>query len=461
MPRSSLTSVNIDVSEQPEVVQPVDSKTPFRILIAGDLSAGASRVRKPIGVDRDNFDQVLSLFSPEARLSFGGTETAVRFQELDDFHPDRLFESLPPFRALRDLRERLSDRATFRAAAAQMAAPEAAAEPGPPLPKSGADLLSQMMGESPAPVKRAPQNDWDRMLHEIVAPYAEPKPDQRQPEYIAQTDAAVAGEMRALLHHPQFQALEAAWRGIYFLVRRLETGESLKVYVLDLPFAELASVEGLALLRSVAVEETVRTPGGQPWAVIAGLYEFAEKDEQVLTQIAAIAREARAPFVAGLAPEIVGLHRAFDLLRSSADARWIGLALPRFLLRLPYGEKTDSTERFAFEEMPGKPRHETYLWGNPALACALLLGEAFSRSGWDMRPGELTEITGLPAHVYKQNGEAELKPCAEVLLTEDAATTLLDQGFMPLASIKGSDRVKLVRFQSIASPAASLAGQWD
>ena len=95
------------------------------------------------------------------------------------------------------------------------------------------------------------------------------------------------------------------------------------------------------------------------------------------------------------------------------------------------------------------------------LVSACLLGEAFTRSGWNMRPGEVSEITGLPAHVYKKDGEPELKPCAEVLLTEDAVGILQDAGLMPLISIKGSDRVKLARFQSIAEPATALAGRWS
>src|SRR6185369_10696905 len=103
---------------------------------------------------------------------------------------------------------------------------------------------------------------------------------------------------------------------------------------------------------------------------------------------------------------------AFPTFRSTTDARWVGLAMPRFLLRLPYGAKTDATERFAFEEMPDPPVHQLYLWGNPAIVCTLLLGEAFSRSGWDMRPGEVSQVDGLPAHVYKKDGEPELKPCA-------------------------------------------------
>jgi len=201
--------------------------------------------------------------------------------------------------------------------------------------------------------------------------------------------------------------------------------------------------------------------GDDEWGLLTGLYYFGPEDEDALKEISFVARIAGAPFISGLAPDVVGLTQAFDELRRSAYARWIGLAMPRFLLRLPYGKNASETESFVFEELSKEPEHERYLWGHPAIACAYLLGEAFTRFGWQLRPGSVQEIDGLPAHTYRKDGEAQLKPCAEVLLTEDAAETLLDRGFMPLASIKGADRVRLVRFQSVAEPPAALAGRWN
>ncbi len=461
MPRAHpLASVEIDVGEEPQELARPEPETPFRILVAGNFSGGAGRNRKALAIDRDNFDHVLARLAPALPLPFGAAALPVSFRELDDFHPDRLFARLPPFQALRALRERLADRATFPAAAAELQ--PRPADPDPKLAKlSGAELLSRMMGEEAQPAAAPPDADWDRMLRALVAPYVEPKADPRQAEWIAQVDAAISGIMCSILHQGDYQALEAAWRGLYFLTRRLETGEDLKVYLLDLPQAELAGAAGLAALRRVAVEEASGTPGGAPWAVIAGLYCFGPEDEPALTQIAAIARDAGAPFVAGLAPEVVGQARVFDLLRRSRRARWVGLALPRFLLRLPYGNKTDAIDAFAFEEMPAAPEHEQYLWGNPAIACAYLLGQAFTEYGWSFRPGAVRDIEGLPAHIYQRDGESEMKPCAEVLLTEDAAEVLLERGFMPLVSIKGTDCARLVRFQSIAEPAAPLAGRWE
>ena len=448
MPRSTLASVHIDVGEDPRGLPRQEPDAPFRILVSGNFSGGASRIRRPVLIDRDSFEDVMAMYGPEVRLEFAKAPIPIRFRELDDFHPDRLFERLPPFRALRDLRKQLEEGIILSPQ------PESAN-------LSGADLLSAMMGEAPTSASPArARSNWDAMLHELVAPYAEPKPDPRQPAMIAQTDKAITGEMRGVLHHRAFQDLEAAWRGLFFLIRRLETNEDLKVYVWDMPEAELTSPEGLAALRRVAVEETVSTPGADPWSVIAGLYYFGTGQEPALAQIAAIARAAGAPFLAGVAPDIVGLKRVFETLRRSPEARWVGLAMPRFLLRLPYGEKTDSTERFAFEEMPDPPEHERYLWGHPAIACAYLLGEAFTRYGWRMRPGQVNQIDGLPAHVYKSDGESELKPCAEVLLTEGSVEILLEQGLMPLISMKGKDCVRLGRFQSIAEPLAPLGGRW-
>jgi len=286
-----------------------------------------------------------------------------------------------------------------------------------------------------------------------VAPYAQPRPDPRQPELIAQADAAITGVMRAVLHHPLFQSLESNWRALEFLVRRLETGEDLKLAILDMPHAEAVAEAGLAHLR--------RALAGEARAVVAALYYFSPADEPALLRLAALARSGRAPLVGGLAPDVVGLTGVFSELRRSPDARWIGFALPRFLLRLPYGRNNIETDSFDFEEMTPRAAHQRYLWGNPAAVCACLLGEAFTRHGWAMRPGSVDIIDGLPLHVYKEDGDSVLKPCAEVLLTEESAMLLLERGFMPLVSFKGTDRVRLLRFQSVADPLAPLAGRWQ
>ncbi len=152
--------------------------------------------------------------------------------------------------------------------------------------------------------------------------------------------------------------------------------------------------------------------------------------------------------------------RVWEALRKLPEASYLGLALPRFLLRLPYGADTVPTETFEFEEMEEIPKHEQYLWGNPSFACVCLLAQTFSESGWDIRHGIIQDIEDLPLHVYEEQGESLTKPCAEVVLTERAAEKILDKGIMPLLSFKNQDKIRVARFQSLADPPTYLAGRW-
>lgn len=498
MPRpSSFAQVEIETGEQTERLEIPEPDSPFHIAVLGDFSGRENRGtldaklqgRKPFLIDRDNFDDVLAQLAPELHLPLGadGPLVSLRFRELDDFHPDRIFEGLKIFQALRETREQLHDPARYEAAAALVRSWSGASQPqqapqSTPAPDisrlSARELFEQTLsatearsgGASPA---RA-IDDFQALLRDIVAPYVEPKPDPQKPELVAQVDRAISGQMRALLHHPQFQSLESSWRAMFFLVRRLTTDTNLKIYLFDIAKPELAADMVAAYERLIE-----HPPREEPWAVLAGIYTFdqTEDDVRLLGRMAAVAKSAGAPFLAGASPRILGCDSFggtpeprrwrpaesdfWNALRRLPQATWVGLALPRFLLRLPYGKHTDSTETFAFEEFASAPRHEDFLWGNSGLACAYLLGDAFSESGWDLRPGQVGEINGLPLYVHRADGESHLKPCAEALLTEQAAETILDHGLMPLVSIKGSDAIRLVCFQSIAQPARALSGRWS
>jgi type VI secretion system protein ImpC len=178
--------------------------------------------------------------------------------------------------------------------------------------------------------------------------------------------------MQGILHHPRMQAIEAAWRAAFMLIRGLDTDSYLQLYVLDITLPELVS-------EMSAVQKELRRKG--PWALIAGNYTFAqtELDAQVLHRLGA-GSSVGAPFLAEAQLPRDGIDKAWSDLRHSADAPWIGLALPRFLLRLPYGKDTEAIESFPFEEMP-KSEHGSYLWGNPAFFCAFLLGQVVSAAG--------------------------------------------------------------------------------
>ena len=485
----------------------VIDQPPFRMLVLGDWSGDGSKKdladRRPFEIDRDNFDEAIRKMGAAVNLDLGeGVE--LRFEELDDFHPDQIFERVPVFSELRDLRKRLKDPNQFNAAAREVhswAGSEAAAEKetapatasAEPAPAGDADdLLGQILSQPSggAAVARSRGSDEiNSLLREIVTPHVLGFDENEQSQMIAAVDKATSDVMRKILHDHKFQALEAAWRGLYFLVRRAETSPDLKLYVLDCSKDELIgslkSAEGLAetSLYKTLVRDTVETPGAEPWAVVVGNYAFLpEKDDvAALIRISRLAAAADAPFVSHMRPEVLGVHtldgntdpKSWDLstdteagklwatLRGLNESRYIGLTIPRFLARLPYGADTDPLERFSFEEFDDKPTHDLYLWANSAFACALLLAQSYSEYGWDMGDSLIQDLDGLPLHMYKQDGETVFQPCAEVQLTQVACEEVMEHGLMPLISYKNTDRAKLARFQSITDPVKGLKSRWN
>jgi type VI secretion system protein ImpC len=479
------------------------------VAILGDFSGRANRKlsdartvgnRRPVQVDRDNFDAVLSKFGPEIQLPIGDSGSMqLQFAELEDFHPDRVYERLKAFGRLRDLRARLRDPSTFAEAADELGLrpaepavlnPRPAERPPSATRQASGSLLDEMIELTES---RASENRPRRALDEVqefaqrvAAKYLVSTPDPRQADILAVMDRAIAALMRAVLHNPDFQALEAIWRATFLLVRQLDTSSQLKLYLVDISKEELAAdLSSGAAMRDTGAyrllaEKSIETPGAEPWAVIVGNYSFGaqKQDAVLLSQMARIARRSGAPFLAGGSPQLLGCASlastpssrdwnasqnlsCWSELRHLPEAEVVGLALPRFLLRLPYGKQTSPVESFDFEEFPEPPTHEDYLWGNPAFLVALLLGQSFSESGWEMRPGTVTEIDRLPLHVYEKDGESEPKPCAEVLLTEEAIGRMIEEGLIPLVSFKNRDSVRVARFQSVAAPSRPLAGRWD
>jgi type VI secretion system protein ImpC len=153
---------------------------------------------------------------------------------------------------------------------------------------------------------------------------------------------------------------------------------------------------------------------------------------------------------APLGPEI---EATWNALRASPSARSIGLALPRFLLRLPYGAKSDPIETFRFEEQPPTPEHESFLWGCPALACAAVLARVLQA---EVVSADMGDIAGLPTFLVEVDDEPRLQPGAEVCLSERAIDAILARGVMPVVGFKDRDVARLVRLQSIADPPTAL-----
>ncbi len=461
----------------------IRNRGPLRLLVMGDFSGRAAAQRPALAgrpthlVDFDNLDEVLRRLAPCAALD-GDT---LGFESLDDFHPDQLFARLPMFHALRALRQRLLDPAQFAQAAAELLRQPAPAASADPAQRAAAapprdDLLAQLLGGKPAgagsvPGAPAAATAVDVLIRQFVMPHSVPDIAQKQATCLAAVDAALADAMRALLHAPAFQALESAWRGVQWLIASLELTPDLQLHLFDVTrdelLADVVAAQGqidLTGLHQALVGRQQQPPGAAGWSALIGLYTFGPSDTDIglLAALGVLAAQAGAPLLAGgglsLASAEPGALATWQALRRSEVARWIGLAAPRVLLRLPYGHGGDPIERFKFDEFGATPLHDGYLWGNGALACALLIGRSFTTHGWDFGPDDAHEITGLPAYTVVRDGEPTLQPCAEQTLDDAAGQALLTAGLMPLLSHRQRNAVTVLRLQSVAEPGCALAG---
>lgn len=494
-----------DIRTQPLQARLAES-APVRIGLIGDLRGRGTRGpvesgralagRRWLAIDRDNFEAVLAGLGVELALDLPdgpSSPVVLAFRELDDFHPDRILARAEVFAALRATRHRLLDPATAADAVAELGVSSRAAAPPPPTspppeanlpPAALLDLIVQQstQSERTTPATPTASRAWEEYIDQITAPHI-CRDVPHQAELIAGVEAAMARILRAILHHPEFQALESLWRAVHLLTRRLETGPELTLELLDLTRAELEEdlVSSSPLEKTAAykllVEPSIGIDEGRPWTFLVGDFTFepSARDAALLWRLGQAARLVGAPFLAAASSQFVAggalatntdpddwgapeIDEAWSALRRSAEAPYLGLALPRVLLRAPYGPDSATIETFPFEEFPEPPAHESYLWGNPACALALLLGPCFDAVGRFDSERFGDSLTDLPVALERtEEGEARIKPCAEVLLNRRAAERIVRAGLMPLLSVRDQGIVRLDRLVSIAEPAAPLA----
>jgi type VI secretion system protein ImpC len=428
--------IELDIQPKRKKTTTTQEDDVFRILILADF--GAADLGKPVLVDRDNLEDILEKWKVSVEVPLAG---AIPFRSLDDFHPDELYRRLNLFKSLREARERLEDPDTHKETAQQIFNPPTA-EATMDLLKSSS-LLDQVVEEASGGSVSDPFTEY---LRRLVAPYTVPNPDPKLPEMLAEIDAAVAGNMRAILHDKGFQTVEAAWRALDLLVRAVETGVELKIYAMHLPENLFAG----DMVRAKSLKETVLHSllSAMHWNFVFGAYTFgdSELDIEVLGRASLLASHFGTTLIAAATPDFEKWEEpspGLAELKKMPELGHIGLTLPRWIVRMPYGKKSVPIDTFEFEELEKMPKHTQYCWANPAFACALLIAE-------DRATGEESlNIHNLPAHVYIDQGEAVTKPCAEFLMTQKTAEHLTDLGFMPLISMKGQDWVRLGGFRAL------------
>ena len=301
---------------------------------------------------------------------------------------------------------------------------------------------------------------------------------------ISQIDQLISRQMDRILHHSSFQKLEGTWRGIRYLLDQSETGVMLKLKVLNVSKRELLrdlqrapEFDQSALFKKV-YEEEFGVFGGAPFAALIGDFEFGRGPEDIdlLRRVAQVAAAAHAPFLSAASPKLLNLSdftqlglprdiaKIFDSteytkwksFRQSDDSRYVGLTLPRFLARLPYGTETNQVEGFDYEENVDGLDHSKYLWSNAAYAIGARLSNAFAQYGWcaairGVEGGGLVE--DLPAHNFvTDEGDVALKCPTEVQITDRREKELADQGLIPLVHRKGTDYAAFFSVQSVNRP---------
>ncbi len=478
----------------------VIDEPPFHILVLGDWSGDAGKNdlhrRKPLEIDRDNFDDIMKKLRVGLDIEAG--ELVLEFQGIDDFHPDELFRQVPIFAELRGLRQRLLNADTFNSASREVRewfpvqqktdAADSVKQESDDLPAENLldAILSKPGGGAAPPSSRSTHSsELNSLLSEIVRPHLVSVDENEQTSLVAAVDSATSSLMRSILHHRKFQKLEAAWRGLYFLVRRAETASDLKIFILDISKSELSEhLKTTANLTDSIVYEVMAADNqDDPWSAVFGNYAFEPNVDDIaaLIRIGKLAAAAGAPFISHMRPEVLGISSLADqpdpadwkisddsseaklwtALRDQPEAKYLGMTIPRFLVRPPYGCETDPLETFSFEEFADEPPHGGYVWANSCFAAAVLLAESYSEYGWEMGRTLKQDIEGLPTHTYTHNGETIFKSSAEVQLSQNASERLSEAGLMPLVSFKNTDRVRLLRFQSISDPVTPLLGRWN
>ena len=503
-PSIEIGGIHMGKSLQDTQSNKTNSKDPFHALImsnfSGDKKSGDKSVSnhlKPVQIDRDNFDEILEKIHPSLTLIIEDKHhLELSFKELEDFEPDALYESLDVFAQLRSLRRRLSNQATFSDAAEELndwkenvtATPDISSNTTNT--ENSGSLLDNLLSETENRQESNPTSTSSdlvqNLIRDIVAPHILPSADPKQVEYIASVDKSISELMGNILHHPKFQALESAWRGLYFVIKRTKTDTDLKLFLLDISKKEL--------MKSVDSDDEKDTPfykkiiepytsiaGAKSWSILIGDYIIHDQADDIffLERMGKLAAHTNASFISGATSELVSckslsstpdsddwqlernnnILKAWQFLRDSAQAKHLALLFPGFLLRLPYGLKTKSIESFKYEEMP-ESIHTNYLWGNAGYALVSLLAESYSLNKWQFKPGQLNEISNLPVHYYDDEGEKALKPCAEILLTEKGAEKVVNQGVMPVWSVKNEDKIRIGPMISLHSETQAIEGQW-
>ncbi len=299
-------------------------------------------------------------------------------------------------------------------------------------------------------------------------------------------DEAISNQLREIMHHEKFQKLEGSWRGLHYLVMNTETGSSLKLRLLNATKKEVAKDLSKAVEFDQSqtfkkiYENEFGSPGGEPYGALIGDFEFTNHPDDIefLSNMSNAAAAAFCPFLSAADPSLFGFERWEELskprdlakifdsaeyikwrsFRESDDSRFVSLAMPRVLSRLPYGEDTRPVEEFVYQELDPqqKPTSADYTWMNAAYVLGTRLTEAFAQYGWctAIRGAEGGgRVNGLPVHLTTtDDGDIDMQCPTEIAITDRREAELSALGFMPLSHYKNTDYAVFFGGQTAQKP---------
>ncbi|WP_375544203.1 type VI secretion system contractile sheath domain-containing protein [Leisingera caerulea] len=498
----------VEASEEPEFAygtmsadrpepQKLERKR-FRLAVLGDFSGRAAKgqletgdalaARKAILLDPDTVEDVIERFATELVLPIGkeGAGIAVKLEDLDGLHPDELYENVELFTELAGLRKQLQSGATADHAAKTLRAwaekygtrarapKRTSAGNAVPADKrlSAFQQLIKDTGITPRPATPV-----EELLARVVGPHIRALPDPDVAAMQKAVDEALSDAMRLVLHHPEFQSVEAQWRSLDLMARSIEADDTLDVMLYDISAeelaADLAAEEDLSktgFVRLLTEEPLDEENGRGGYSALIGMYQFEETPPhaELLGRIARVAAHVDAPFFASISPEFLKTPKAerpkvvaeaWDTLQGMAEAGHLGLVSPRFLLRRPYGEKTEPCYEFDFEEFTETEGLKGMLWANPVVLVAILLARSFKENGPSLQLGRIMSLGGMPYHyVNDRFGDQVALPCTERNVDLGKIALAQERGFMAVSAVKGRDEVRLTSFNSLKG--SEILGPW-
>lgn len=368
-------------------------------------------------------------------------------------------------------------------------AEQAAAAAAPAAKTQEATLLDQILDRTrPFDDKERERNkDYvGQFLRQVVQPGQVVSKDVETniKYWIAEIDKKLSAQLNEIMHAPEFQRLEGTWRGLHYLVHQSETGELLKIRVLNVSRRDLfkdleraVEFDQSALFKKVYTDEYDQL-GGEPYGMLVGDYEFTRHPEDIslLKMISNVAAAAHAPFVAAAGPKLFNFDRFTELtaprdlakifssveyaawksFRESEDSRYVALTLPHVLARLPYGENFKKVDEFNFEEFVDGKDHDKYLWMNAAWAYGARITDAFAKYGWMARTRGVEgggKVEDLPVHTFPtDDGDVAMKCPTEIAISDRREFELSNLGFLPLLHSKNRDFAVFMGAQSCQKP---------